>query len=129
MVGWLHHGWRNAFGDTQAELLQTLEPSISRVKPLFPGTTCFPLSATKKDKNKAEMLEREFKQETHQLEKIFEVTGTPAVEDIAWMEEGSMKTVFVRERFHRSSFCISSGSSRRTSTACFLRRRRTRSTS
>ena len=42
------------------------------------------------------MLEREFKQETHQLEKIFEVTGTPAVEDIAWMEEGSMKTVWVR---------------------------------
>lgn len=48
------------------------------------------------------MLEREFKQETHQLEKIFEVTGTPAVEDIAWMEEGSMKTVWVGESIHSS---------------------------
>lgn len=83
-------------------MLQTLEPSITRVKPLFPGTTCFPLSATKKEKNKSEILEREFKQETHQLEKIFEVTGTPAVEDIAWMEEGSMKTVWVGELIHSS---------------------------
>lgn len=108
--------------------MQTLEPSIARVKPLFPGTTCFPLSATKKEKNKSEMLEREFKQETHQLEKIFEVTGTPAVEDIAWMEEGSMKTVWVGESIHCSFSSISSGSNPRTSISCFLLPRRTQST-
>ena len=39
------------------------------------------------------MFEHEFKHRTHQLEKIFEVTGTPSAEDIAFMEEGPMKTV------------------------------------
>ena len=44
------------------------------MKPLFPGTTCFPLSAPKKDKTKYIKIEQEFRAETHQLEKIFEIT-------------------------------------------------------
>lgn len=74
------------------ELLQTLEPSIKRVTPLFPGTTCFPLSAPKKDKNKQIKIKQEFHAQTHQLEKIFEITGTPDLEDIQQLEEGFLKT-------------------------------------
>lgn len=77
----------------QAELLQTLESSVTRIRPLFPGTTCYPLSTAKKDKNKKELFEREFQSETHQLEKIFEIIGTPSIEDIKCMENGPMKTV------------------------------------
>lgn len=77
----------------QAELLQTLESSITRIKPLFPGTTCYPLSTAKKDKNKKGLFEQEFQSETHQLEKIFEITGTPSAEDIECMEDGPMKAV------------------------------------
>ena len=76
-----------------AELLQTLEPEVTRVRPLFPGTTCFPLSAPKKDKTKYIKIEQEFRAETHQLEKIFEITGTPSLADIEEMDEGPMKEV------------------------------------
>lgn len=60
-----------------AELLQTLEPGI-RAQPLFPGKTCFPLSAKRAEREKSELFEEEFRAETHQLMKIFEVTGTPS---------------------------------------------------
>lgn len=72
--------------------MQTLEPSVTRIRPLFPGTTCFPLSAPRKDKNRYEKMNQEFHAETHQLEKIFEIIGTPSKEDIDAMDEGTMKT-------------------------------------
>ena len=80
--------------EAKAELLQTLEPDVTRVRPLFPGTTCFPLSAPKKDKTKYIKIEQEFRAETHQLEKIFEITGTPSLADIEEMDEGPMKEVW-----------------------------------
>ncbi|KNB43845.1 mitogen-activated protein kinase [Blastocystis sp. subtype 4] len=79
-------------GCIMAELLQTLESSVTRIRPLFPGTTCYPLSTAKKDKNKKELFEREFQSETHQLEKIFEIIGTPSIEDIKCMENVRLLT-------------------------------------
>ena len=86
--------------------MQTLESSITRIKPLFPGTTCYPLSTAKKDKNKRELFEREFQSETHQLEKIFEIIGTPSMEDIECMENGPMKTVIHEIEMRRSFWRI-----------------------
>lgn len=60
-----------------AELLQTLEPGM-KAQPLFPGKTCFPLSAGRKERGNSEKLDEEFRAETHQLMKIFDVIGTPA---------------------------------------------------
>ena len=62
------------------------------MKPLFPGTTCFPLSAPKKDLNKHGKIAQEFQAQTHQLEKIFDIIGTPAKEDIDELEAGYLKT-------------------------------------
>ena len=69
-----------------------MEPSVTRVKPLFPGTTCFPLSAPKKDKNKQSKIIQEFHAQTHQLEKIFEIIGVPDQEDLDQLEDGYMKS-------------------------------------
>lgn len=68
-----------------AELLQTLEPGM-KAQPLFPGKTCFPLSAGRKERGNSEKLDEEFRAETHQLMKIFDVIGTPArwVLQAAW---------------------------------------------
>ena len=76
--------------------MQTLEPATIRVKPLFPGTTCFPLSAPKKDVNKHSKIAQEFQAQTHQLEKIFDIIGTPKKEDIDELEPGYLKT-FLQE--------------------------------
>ena len=59
-----------------AELLQTLE---SGLKPTarFPGKSCFPLSSRRSERGQENQLEEEFRAETHQLMKIFEVIGTP----------------------------------------------------
>ena len=59
-----------------AELLQTL--SDTRSQPLFPGRSCFPLSASKKEKMNDELFEEEFESETHQLAKIFSIIGNPS---------------------------------------------------
>lgn len=67
-----------------AELLQTLEPGM-KAQPLFPGKTCFPLSAGRKERGNSEKLDEEFRAETHQLMKIFDVIGTPA----RWVPRGS----------------------------------------
>ena len=75
-----------------AELLQTLEPN-HRPQPLFPGKSCFPLSARRAEKGQIERFGEEFRAETHQLEKIFEITGTPSLADIEEMDEGPMKEV------------------------------------
>ena len=60
-----------------AELLQTLDPG-KRPQPLFPGKSCFPLSAKRNEKHHIERFGEEFRAETHQLMKIFEVIGTPS---------------------------------------------------
>ena len=75
-----------------AELLQTLEPN-RRPQPLFPGKSCFPLSARRAEKGQIERFGEEFRAESHQLEKIFEITGTPSLADIEEMDEGPMKEV------------------------------------
>lgn len=61
-----------------AELLQTLDPG-KRAYPLFPGKSCFPLSARRGEGEEFKRLSEEFKAETHQLMKIFDVIGTPSV--------------------------------------------------
>ena len=83
-----------------AELLQTLEPN-RRPQPLFPGKSCFPLSARRAEKGQIERFGEEFHAETHQLMKIFEVIGTPErcacgagvrrSEDVEGLDEGPMK--------------------------------------
>ena len=75
-----------------AELLQTLEPN-HRPQPLFPGKSCFPLSARRAEKGQIERFGEEFRAETHQLEKIFEVIGTPPREDLLALDDGPMKDV------------------------------------
>ena len=61
-----------------AELLQTLDPG-KRPNPLFPGKSCFPVSARRAEREHFERFGEEFKAETHQLFKIFDVIGTPSV--------------------------------------------------
>ena len=73
-----------------AELLQTLEPN-RRVQPLFPGSSCFPLSSKRNEKNQNERFGEEFRAETHQLIKIFEVIGTPHRDDLMKLDNGPMK--------------------------------------
>ena len=73
-----------------AELLQTLEPGM-KAQPLFPGKTCFPLSARRNERQNGEKLGEEFRAETHQLMKIFDVIGTPSREDVEGLDEGPMK--------------------------------------
>ena len=75
-----------------AELLQTLEPN-RRPQPLFPGKSCFPLSARRAEKGQIARFGEEFRAETHQLEKIFEVIGTPPREDLLALDDGPMKDV------------------------------------
>ena len=78
-----------------AELLQTLEPN-RRVQPLFPGSSCFPLSSKRNEKNQNERFGEEFRAETHQLIKIFEVIGTPHRDDLMKLDNGPMKDVVLR---------------------------------
>ena len=61
-----------------AELLQTLDPG-KRPNPLFPGKSCFPVSARRAEREQFERFGQEFRAETHQLFKIFDVIGTPSV--------------------------------------------------
>ena len=75
-----------------AELLQTLERG-KRPQPLFPGKTCFPLSARLYEKEQIERFGEEIRAETHQLMKIFEVIGTPPREDLESLDDGPMKEV------------------------------------
>ena len=65
-----------AIGCIFGELLQTLEPNVHKPTPLFPGKSCYPLSVSQKHVN-VEMLDQEFRSKSHQLEKVFEVIGTP----------------------------------------------------
>jgi mitogen-activated protein kinase 1/3 len=71
------------------ELLTTLEPG-GKSKPLFPGTTCYPLS---KDGNDFEpdTVRRELSNEHHQLNQIFKLTGTPSQEEIDAIENVQFK--------------------------------------
>ena len=83
-----------------AELLQTLESGLKPTA-LFPGKSCFPLSSRRSERGQENQLEEEFRAETHQLMKIFEVIGTPErcacgagvrrSEDMEGLDEGPMK--------------------------------------
>lgn len=66
-----------AIGCIFGELLQTLDPDKRKPAPLFPGKTCYPLSQSQRHVN-TEQLDREFRSKSHQLEKVFEVIGTPS---------------------------------------------------
>ena len=70
--------------------MQTLEPN-RRVQPLFPGSSCFPLSSKRNEKQQNERFGEEFRAETHQLMKIFEVIGTPSRDDVMQLDDGPMK--------------------------------------
>ena len=73
-----------------AELLQTLVKG-RRPQPLFPGKSCFPLSARRYEREQIERFGEEIRAETHQLMKIFEVIGTPPREDLEGLDDGPMK--------------------------------------
>ena len=83
-----------------AELLQTLESGLKPTA-LFPGKSCFPLSSRRSERGQENQLEEEFRAETHQLMKIFEVIGTPDKwqrlaclrrrRDIEGLDDGPMK--------------------------------------
>lgn len=77
-----------------AELLQTLEPGVVKPSPLFPGKSCYPFSTSVKHVN-VDTLKSEFANKSHQLEKIFEVIGTPPREDLLALDDGPMKDVVV----------------------------------
>ncbi|KAK8804356.1 hypothetical protein WA588_004571 [Blastocystis sp. NMH] len=81
-----------------AELLQTLEPN-RRVQPLFPGSSCFPLSSKRNEKQQNERFGEEFRAETHQLMKIFEVIGTPSHDDVMQLDDGPMKEFLLSLEF------------------------------
>ena len=66
-----------AIGCIFGELLQTLDPDKRKPAPLFPGKTCYPLSQSQRHVN-TEQLDQEFRSKSHQLEKVFEVIGTPS---------------------------------------------------
>jgi mitogen-activated protein kinase 1/3 len=71
-------------GCIYAELLQTLEgPSHMDRGPLFPGSSCFPLSPDRKHRH-----DRLFhtRGSTDQLNVIFEILGTPCEEDISQLK-------------------------------------------
>ncbi|KAK8797418.1 hypothetical protein WA158_004626 [Blastocystis sp. Blastoise] len=78
-------------GCIMGELLQTLEPDTTKPQPLFPGTTCFPLSSRRHERGHVDRLEYEFRQETHQLLKIFAVIGTPSDDEINQLDDGMFK--------------------------------------
>ena len=62
--------------------------------PLFPGKSCYPFSTSVKHVN-VDTLKSEFANKSHQLEKIFEVIGTPPREDLLALDDGPMKDVVV----------------------------------
>lgn len=80
-----------SIGCIMAELLQTLEAHVSRPQPLFPGTTCFPLSAKRSEKGQLVRFGEEFRSESHQLLKIFEIIGTPTREEIMKLNDENMR--------------------------------------
>jgi len=62
------------------------------IKALFAGKSCFPKSPTKKD----EVIEAGTKtyyiiSNGDQLNKIFDIIGTPSEEEISWIEEENVK--------------------------------------
>lgn len=65
-------------GCIMAELIQTLDPEGKKPKPLFPGATCYPLSNRPPGKPRDNVSEDEFNKTTHQVQRIFDVIGTPS---------------------------------------------------
>ena len=80
-----------SFGCILAEFLMAVKPN-KEIKALFAGKSCFPKSPTKKD----EVIEAGTKtyyiiSNGDQLNKIFDIIGTPSEEEISWIEEENVK--------------------------------------
>jgi len=103
--------------------LQTLEPN-RRVQPLFPGSSCFPLSSKRNEKQQNERFGEEFRAETHQLMKIFEVIGTPSHDDVMQLDDGPMKEACMMMMMMISSSSRWSSCRRWTSNSCIRTRSR-----
>lgn len=78
-------------GCIMAELIQTLDPEGKKAKPLFPGATCYPLSNRPPGKPRDSVSEDEFNKTTHQVQRIFDVIGTPNAEDIAEIKDEKIR--------------------------------------
>jgi mitogen-activated protein kinase 1/3 len=80
-----------SFGCIFAEFLMAASPS-KELKVLFAGKSCFPKSPTKKDvvieagTKKHYMISYD-----DQLNKIFDIIGTPSEDDMSWIEEENVK--------------------------------------
>ena len=103
--------------------MQTLEPN-RRVQPLFPGSSCFPLSSKRNEKQQNERFGEEFRAETHQLMKIFEVIGTPSHDDVMQLDDGPMKEACMMMMMMISSSSRWSSCRRWTSNSCIRTRSR-----
>lgn len=57
------------------------------------GSSCYPLSSKRNEKGQNERFGEEFRAETHQLVKIFEVIGTPPRDDLLKLDDSPMKDV------------------------------------
>ncbi len=85
------------------ELLMTLEPGRMS-KPLFPGTTCYPLSKDNGD-YAPDTVQREFSNEQHQLNQIFRLIGTPTEEEVKKIKnENFVKFLTKLEKFEPRPF-------------------------
>ena len=71
-----------------------MEPN-TKSTPLFPGSSCYPLSCKRNERLQNERFGEEFRAETHQLIKIFDVIGTPPRDDILKLDDSPMKEVAV----------------------------------
>ena len=70
------------------------------------GSTCFPLSSKRNEKMQNERFGEEFRAETHQLVKIFEVIGTPPREELLKLDDSPMKEVeCLNEYLMNSIYC------------------------
>ena len=89
-----------------AELLQTLESSAAlraaaksdpraaakAKRPIFPGQSCYPLSAARRRQDiDIEQFMSELEGETHQLNKIFDVIGTPSQAEMDEVENAKLR--------------------------------------
>mmetsp|Transcript_21710 Transcript_21710/g.69922 ORF Transcript_21710/g.69922 Transcript_21710/m.69922 type:complete len:502 (+) Transcript_21710:17-1522(+) len=80
------------------ELLLTVEQHTGRVRPMFPGDGCYPLSDRRdySDSEDDEDLMEELQQETHQLTRIFQVIGTPTEDEIERVQQHRFQRVLRR---------------------------------
>jgi len=78
-----------SFGCIFGELLKTLNKDATP-GPLFPGRSSFPSS---RDHYRAQDLEQELAKETHQINQIFALIGTPAKDEFAKIHRSDIRRV------------------------------------